>query len=251
MYRFFAIAVVANIGCATPNDLLDTGDVQSRGGVAGFSDANEAPTNEVCYPGDPNTEPLCLTLHAADTERQEYQYPQANDPRYQAPTSYIDLHAIDGDTPISEHMQLGEIAQTYKGQWAVIQPHLVEKLQAIRDAIGPVVVTSGYRSPAYNRSVGGALHSRHMYGDAVDIYGLDVSLPAVVNACKDLRASYIKLYDSHVHCDWRDETLDQGFFEHDHDDAHGHEHNWRGKMRHLEPESENEFDDGPIETFAW
>ena len=249
MYRFFAIAVSANIGCATPTDFLDTGEMRSRDGAPSFSDATEAPTNDVCYPGDPTMEPLCLALHSANAEYQEYVYPQANDPRYKAPTSYIDLHAIEGDTRISEHMQLGEIAEPYKGQWAVIQPHLIEKLQAIRDAVGPLVVASGYRSPAYNRHVGGAEHSRHMYGDAVDIYGLEASLPTVVNACKTMRASYIKMYDTHVHCDWRDEPLDEGFFGHDHEDDHHHDS--RGKTRHIEPESEDELHGWTIETFAW
>ena len=252
MYRIFAIAIAiaANVGCATPTDFSDTGDLRTRDGIPSFSDANEAPVNDVCYPGDPAAEPLCLPLHPSSAAHDGYLYPQARDPRYQTPTSFIDLHAIEGDARISENMQLGEIAEPYKGQWAVVQPHLVEKLQAIRDAVGPLVVASGYRSPAYNRHVGGAEHSRHMYGDAVDIYGLEASLPTVVNACKDLRASYIKMYDSHVHCDWRDEPLDEEFFGRDHHDDHDHPHDSLGKTRHIEPESEDELYGWTIETFA-
>lgn len=33
-----------------------------------------------------------------------------------------------------------------------------------------VVVTSGYRSPSHNRRVRGALHSQHLYCNAVDLY---------------------------------------------------------------------------------
>lgn len=245
MYRFLPIAIVAQIGCATPAEMLDTGDVRSRDNVPHFSDANEIAKDTVCYPGDVTTDPLCLPLHPAQDDQQEYHYPQANDPRYQAPTAYIDLRAIEGDMLISEHMQVGELAEPHKGQWAVIQPHLIESLQAIRDTIGPVVVGSGYRSPAYNRHVGGAQHSRHMYGDAVDIYGLDVPLRAVRDACEEQGASYIEVYNTHVHCDWRDETLDEGFF------GHHHDHDWRGKSSHVAPESENEFDSWAIETFAW
>lgn len=33
----------------------------------------------------------------------------------------------------------------------------------------PVVIVSGYRTPAHNRAVGGAADSRHLHGDAADI----------------------------------------------------------------------------------
>lgn len=43
-------------------------------------------------------------------------------------------------------------------------------LQPLRDRLDrPVVVSSGYRSPALNRAVGGAEHSDHMAGRAADI----------------------------------------------------------------------------------
>lgn len=33
----------------------------------------------------------------------------------------------------------------------------------------PIIITSGYRSPALNRAVGGSKNSQHMYGQAADI----------------------------------------------------------------------------------
>lgn len=43
-------------------------------------------------------------------------------------------------------------------------------LDPLREAWGrPIVVTSGYRSPALNAAVGGAKGSHHMYGMAADI----------------------------------------------------------------------------------
>lgn len=45
-----------------------------------------------------------------------------------------------------------------------------EILQPLRDHLGrPVVVSSGYRSPALNRAVGGSPNSAHMQGRAADI----------------------------------------------------------------------------------
>lgn len=47
---------------------------------------------------------------------------------------------------------------------------LANRLQVIRDLIGkPLLINSGYRSPAHNQAVGGAPQSQHMNGIAVDI----------------------------------------------------------------------------------
>ena len=46
----------------------------------------------------------------------------------------------------------------------------MDRLQALRDALGkPMLVLSGYRSPAHNKAVGGAPASKHMDGTAFDI----------------------------------------------------------------------------------
>lgn len=42
-------------------------------------------------------------------------------------------------------------------------------LQPLRDALGPVTVTSGYRPPALNRLIGGSPHSQHRHGLAADL----------------------------------------------------------------------------------
>lgn len=43
-------------------------------------------------------------------------------------------------------------------------------LEAVRAALdgAPMIVSSGYRSPAVNRLVGGATKSQHLFGEAVD-----------------------------------------------------------------------------------
>ena len=46
----------------------------------------------------------------------------------------------------------------------------LDKLQALRVQLGvPLIVHSAYRSPDYNRQVGGAEHSMHLQGAAFDI----------------------------------------------------------------------------------
>lgn len=41
-------------------------------------------------------------------------------------------------------------------------------LQSVRDKFGPVIVTSGYRSPELNKAVGGSPSSQHTRGEACD-----------------------------------------------------------------------------------
>lgn len=47
---------------------------------------------------------------------------------------------------------------------------LAQNLQVLRDELGkPIKVNSGYRTPKYNKSVGGAKNSQHLYAAAADI----------------------------------------------------------------------------------
>ena len=47
---------------------------------------------------------------------------------------------------------------------------LAKNLQVLRDHIGkPIRIISGYRSPSYNKKIGGARRSQHMTAKAADI----------------------------------------------------------------------------------
>lgn len=48
-----------------------------------------------------------------------------------------------------------------------IAANFLEQVRAVVDR--PVHVTSGYRSPVFNRRIGGSKNSRHMYGLAADV----------------------------------------------------------------------------------
>jgi len=50
--------------------------------------------------------------------------------------------------------------------------NLMTRLEKVQEKIGgiPLIIRSGYRSPAHNRAVGGAARSQHLYAKAADIY---------------------------------------------------------------------------------
>ncbi len=81
---------------------------------------------------------------------------------------------------------------------------LVLKLQELRDIIGePIHITSGYRCPQYNKSVGGYSNSPHLTGEGVDIQvkGMTpVTLAVIANRIPYIR---IGIYPSHLHIDVR------------------------------------------------
>ena len=87
---------------------------------------------------------------------------------------------------------------------------LVENLQVIRCTIGkPIHVISGYRTPKYNRRIGGARRSQHMKAKAADIiiHGMKpIEVRSVI--IKLIKEGKIKkggvgLYKSFVHYDVR------------------------------------------------
>ncbi len=104
---------------------------------------------------------------------------------YAPPAGFIEVTNENGDTPVSEHFKLRDFLThdqpTVWPKYLVLQQKLVDKLelvladlQAHGVDIHGVHVMSGFRTPQYNATGGNtggrANLSRHMYGDASDIY---------------------------------------------------------------------------------
>lgn len=82
---------------------------------------------------------------------------------------YMSIHG--SGSKLSDHFTLKEF-QCHDGQDIVaVDPRLVELLENIRKRCGaPVTITSGYRTPSYNRTLrGSASQSKHLFGMAADI----------------------------------------------------------------------------------
>lgn len=84
----------------------------------------------------------------------------------------------------------------------------VEVLEPMRVHFGPCHVTSGYRSPAYNRSVGGAADSRHVYDKHPSTPAVDVKFDRGTPerwaaAAMSMRVGGVGLYVGHIHLDQR------------------------------------------------
>ena len=78
---------------------------------------------------------------------------------------------------LSENFTLAELVRTSTGldntpseeQIENLRLLCVNVLQPARDALGPIKITSGFRSTAVNAKVGGASSSQHVNGQAADL----------------------------------------------------------------------------------
>jgi 3D (Asp-Asp-Asp) domain-containing protein len=167
-------------------------------------------TTQVCFPGADNQNTTCLPL-AFPVNPTGYKYPAPLNANYRSPIAYLDLDAVDVNTKVAPNFKLGEFVSRAKGRYAVLQPHAVARMQTLRGQLGSISLNSGYRSPTYNASVGGANSSRHMFGDGFDFVGNNVTLTKAENACTN-NGGFLVEYSSHVHCDWRGTNVDPLFY---------------------------------------
>jgi uncharacterized protein YcbK (DUF882 family) len=104
---------------------------------------------------------------------------------YENPDGFIEVTADNQDTQISEHFRLRDfLTHDQKDVWPkylVLNEDLVDKLELViaelersGTKVEHMAVMSGFRTPWYNknggRTGGRASLSRHMYGDAADVY---------------------------------------------------------------------------------
>ena len=105
--------------------------------------------------------------------------------RYDAPSGFIEVTQAQQNTELSDHFTLRDFFPHDQAnvwpKYIVVDMKLIDKLELVLDDLAKqgiqtkgVTVMSGFRTPQYNRSGGNprgrASLSRHMYGDAADIF---------------------------------------------------------------------------------
>ncbi len=80
----------------------------------------------------------------------------------------------------------------------------------------PIIINSGYRSPEYNKRVGGSKNSQHVLGNAIDFYVKRMSSQQLFDILKQhgfLGKVFtgVGIYSNFIHCDVRANPHSRGF----------------------------------------
>lgn len=103
---------------------------------------------------------------------------------------------------VSRNFTLAEYASKDNDPIVFIHPSLIIGIQALRDHVQrPITINSGYRSPAHNKSIGGASSSYHTRGMAADITIKGMTPLEVASLAHDMGFGGIKAYQSFTHID--------------------------------------------------
>ena len=95
--------------------------------------------------------------------------------------------AKDGAKQLSPAFRVREFRCRDGSDAIMIDQTLAVLLQAIREHFNkPITITSGYRTAAHNKSVGGAKSSQHLLGKAADIQVADTTVEAVAAYAESL-----------------------------------------------------------------
>lgn len=114
-----------------------------------------------------------------------------------------------GSVKLGKYFNLAELTHTNTGLPNVPTGKSLENLQylvasvldPLREQVGPLIVTSGFRSPEVNAAVGGSSSSQHMVGSAADLVPAAASMGDLTSALRSLPVDQvITYYDSnHIH----------------------------------------------------
>lgn len=112
---------------------------------------------------------------------------------------------------ISEHFARSEFACKCHCGFNTVDAQLLEYLEKIRTHFNaPVTVNSGCRCPGYNKGIGGAKKSQHMFGRAADITVAGVAPVHVADYAESIGVPGVGRYKNFTHIDSRDVTARWG-----------------------------------------
>lgn len=106
--------------------------------------------------------------------------PERRKDNYKLPKGFIEITRENEDMYLTPHFQLKQFACKQGGnypKYIVLKDDLLNKLEYLLDEVNKrginadtFHVLSGYRTPYYNQAIGNVKFSRHVFGDAADIY---------------------------------------------------------------------------------
>jgi hypothetical protein len=106
--------------------------------------------------------------------------PLAGQPAYNPPDGFIEVTRWNRHTRVSPHFTLEQFLCKQASGWpkyVVLDERLILKLEILLEEINAIGINvptlsimSGYRTPWYNAAIGNGRYSRHIYGDAADVY---------------------------------------------------------------------------------
>lgn len=119
----------------------------------------------------------------------------------------------DKNEELGKYFKVKEFACKDLSPVVFIDDYLWSILNVLRTKIGkPVIITSGYRTPAWNEKAGGAKYSYHMRGMAADIRVNGMTPKQVANILNEIVPDEcgIIVYRSWVHFDVRTSKYRKG-----------------------------------------
>lgn len=119
----------------------------------------------------------------------------------------------EGNENISKYFKVKEFACKDGSPIVFIDDYLYTILDILRNKLGkPVIITSGYRTPEWNKKCNGAKYSYHMRGMAADIRVNGMSAREVANKLNAIVPNEcgIIVYKSWVHFDVRTDKYRKG-----------------------------------------
>lgn len=112
-----------------------------------------------------------------------------------------------GNVNLSTNFKVKEFKCNDGSDVVFVAPELVQILQSIRNHFGKAItINSGYRTPTYNKKVGGSSNSQHCLGTACDIVVKGVTPKQVATYAETLLKNRggIGIYPTFTHIDVRE-----------------------------------------------
>lgn len=111
---------------------------------------------------------------------------------------------VNKDEKVTENFRFSEIACEDRTDVILYSKRHMDLVQAIRDIVGPLSISSAFRTPEHNKVVGGVVDSQHQFGIAVDMklpngYTIDEFKEVVLSVTGSQVG--IGLYKSFIHMD--------------------------------------------------